>query len=76
MSSLGNATRDDEAPDFADGEWLTTEQALRRLPYSRATFDRIVNRGTLPVYRVPGTRRRMFRAADVEGLIARFRETT
>ena len=48
--------------------WLTTEQALEILPVGERTFERWVATNTLVAYRVPGSRRRLFRIEDVEAL--------
>ena len=62
----------DEDPEDGPGEWLTKDQAVRRLPFSHNTFEKIVRDGLIGAYRVPGTKRRMFRRSDVDGLIGRF----
>jgi len=46
--------------------WLTAKQATERLAVSSSTFERMVRKGTMPLYRVgPGGPRR-FRIEDVD----------
>ena len=46
--------------------WLTAKQAIERIGISVSTFERMIRKGTMPLYRVgPGGPRR-FRIEDVD----------
>jgi putative molybdopterin biosynthesis protein len=50
--------------EVAEPEWLSVEQARRRLDVSRLTLLRLIDAGDLPAYRIG--RRIRLRTADVE----------
>ena len=52
-----------------DEEYLTGEEAARRLGVKRATLYAYVSRGVLKSYRQGIKRQRLYRRAEVEGLL-------
>jgi putative molybdopterin biosynthesis protein len=58
--------------DLAEPEWLSVQQARRRLDVSRLTLLRLIDAGDLPGYRIG--RRIRLRAADVEAYRRRVKE--
>lgn len=50
--------------ELPDADWLSVEQARRRLGVSRLALIRLIDNGDLPAYRIG--RRIRLRAADVE----------
>ena len=47
---------------------LTAEEALQILKIHRATLQKLIKRGQLTRYRIPGHRRVYFKRAEVEAL--------
>ena len=54
---------------LGDEEYLTGEEAARRLGVKRATLYAYVSRGVLKSYRQGIKRQRLYRRADVEDLL-------
>ena len=54
---------------LGDEEYLTGEEAARRLGVKRATLYAYVSRGVLKSYRQGIKRQRLYRRADVEALL-------
>jgi len=54
---------------LGDEEYLTGEEAARRLGVKRATLYAYVSRGVLRSYRQGIKRQRLYRRAEVEGLL-------
>ena len=53
-------------PGIQTQRWLTAKQAIEHLGISGSTFERMIRKGTMPLYRVgPGGPRR-FRIEDVD----------
>jgi excisionase family DNA binding protein len=52
-----------------ESEYLTADEAARRLGIKRATLYAYVSRGILPSYRQGIKRERLYRRADVERLL-------
>jgi citrate synthase len=57
------------AMDEPEGEYLTADEAARRLGIKRATLYAYVSRGILASYRQGIKRERLYRRADVERLL-------
>ena len=55
--------------DEHESEYLTADDAARRLGVKRATLYAYVSRGVLPSYRQGIKRERLYRRADVERLL-------
>lgn len=49
--------------------WLTMPQAMEYLQVSRRTLYRLMDEGTLPYYRITGTRQRRFKRNDLDQLM-------
>lgn len=49
--------------------WLTMPQAMEYLQVSRRTLYRLMDEGTLPYYRITGTRQRRFKRSDLDQLL-------
>jgi citrate synthase len=60
---------------LGDEEYLTGEEAARRLGVKRATLYAYVSRGVLKSYRQGIKRQRLYRRADVEDLLRLSPET-
>lgn len=50
-------------------EWLTIAQATEYLQVSRTTLYRLVERGTLPSYRIADTKQKRFKKTDLDQLM-------
>lgn len=49
--------------------WLTLSQAVAYLQVSRRTVYRLMEEGTLPYFRISGTRQRRFQRSDLDKLM-------
>ncbi len=54
-----------------ESEWIGVTEACRVLGISNMTLYKLVEKGTLPAYRVRGLKVMRFKRADVVGLIER-----
>ena len=68
MSAI--VAENDILDDSADA-WLTMPQAQEYLKVSRTTLYRLMDAGTLPFYRITGTRQRRFKRSDLDQLMIR-----
>ena len=66
LSTISTTTPAAASPGVQTKRWLTAKQASERLFVSASTFERMIRKGTVPLYRVgPGGPRR-FRIEDVD----------
>lgn len=55
----------------SDNEWMTIAQAIAYTKLSRTTLYRLMDEGTVPFYRVAGTRQRRFKRSELDQLMIR-----
>jgi len=63
--SIAEAMPVPPAPEKPADDCLTRTEAARLLKISLVSLTSLVNRGTIPVHRLPGLRRPLFRRSDI-----------